>query len=87
MMVDTGLKFHAVPLNNLVGHGVQKFMLKFLVKVFKSLYLLKHLIELVDTLSDVRYWSKILHCIFPTFSVILRSRSQTFYYKVFGLNF
>ena len=37
-------------------------MLKFLVKVFKSLYLLMHFIELVDS---VRYWSKILHCIIP----------------------
>ena len=25
-----------------------------------------HLIELVDTLPGIRYWSDILHCIFPT---------------------
>ena len=30
-------------------------MLKFLVKVFKSLYLLNPMIDLLDTLPDVRY--------------------------------
>ena len=37
-------------------------MLKFLVKVFTSLYLLNLWIELVDTFPDVRYWSKVLCC-------------------------
>ena len=32
-------------------------MLKFLVKVFKSLYLLNPSMDLVDTLPVVRYWS------------------------------
>ena len=41
-------------------------MFKFLVKVIKSLYLLTHLIELVDTLPDVIYWSKVLCCTIPT---------------------
>ena len=37
-------------------------MLKFLVKVFKSLYLLILWMDLVDTLPDVRYWSEVLCC-------------------------
>ena len=36
-------------------------MLKFLVKVFKSLYLLNPGMHLVDTLPDVRYWSEVLY--------------------------
>ena len=35
-------------------------MLKFLVKVFKSLYLLNILMDQVDTLRDGRYWSEVL---------------------------
>ena len=35
-------------------------MLKFLVKVFKSLYLLNLWMDLVHTWPDVRYWSKVL---------------------------
>ena len=35
-------------------------MLTFLVKVFKSLYLLNLLMYLVDTLLDIRYWSEVL---------------------------
>ena len=61
--------YHPNPLSDLEvtgqGHGLKNFMLKRLVKVFKSLYLLPHIIELVDTLSDVRYWSKLLHCNIP----------------------
>ena len=41
-------------------------MLKFLVKVFKSLYLLNPWMDLVDTLSDVRYWSEVLCCAIMT---------------------
>ena len=37
-------------------------MLKFLVKVFKSLYLLNLWMDLVDHLPDVRYWSEVLYC-------------------------
>ena len=37
----------------------ETFKLKFSVKVFRSLYLLKLLLDLVDTLPDIRYWSKI----------------------------
>ena len=41
-------------------------MLKFLVKVFKSLYLLNSLMDLVYTLPDVRYWSEVLCCTIMT---------------------
>ena len=41
-------------------------MLKFLVKVFKSLYLLNPWMDLVDTLPDVRYWSEVLCCTIMT---------------------
>ena len=41
-------------------------MLKFLVKVFTSLYLLNPLMELVDTFPDVRYWSEVLCCTITT---------------------
>ena len=37
-------------------------MLKFLVKVFKNLYLLNLWMDLVDILPDVRYWSEGLCC-------------------------
>ena len=40
--------------------------LKFLVKVFKSLYLLNPLMDLLDTLPDVRYWSEVLCCTIMT---------------------
>ena len=35
-------------------------MLKFLVKVFRSLYLLNMLMDQVDTLHVGRYWSEVL---------------------------
>ena len=37
-------------------------MLKFLVEVFKSQYLLNVWMDLVDILPDVRYWSEVLCC-------------------------
>ena len=52
-------------------------MLKFLVKILKSLNLW---MDLVDTLSDVRYWSEVIS--WPT-SVTLRSRSQTLKLYIF----
>ena len=42
-----------------VGVSVAQ-MLKFLVKVFISLYLLKILMDQVDTLHVDRYWSEVL---------------------------
>ena len=44
-----------------VSVGVAQ-MLKFLVKVFRSLYLLKLLMDQVDTLHVGRYWSEVLCC-------------------------
>ena len=41
-------------------------MLKFLVKAFMSLYLLKLLMDQVDTLHVGRYWSDILFCTIKT---------------------
>ena len=41
-------------------------MLKFLVKVFKSLYLLNLWFNVVDTLPNVRYWSEVLCCTIMT---------------------
>ena len=41
-------------------------MLKFLVKVFKSLYLLNLWMDLTVTLPDVRYCSKVLCCTITT---------------------
>ena len=52
-------------------------MLTFLVKIFKNLNLW---MDLVDILSDVRYWSEVLF--WPT-SVTLRSRSQTLKLYIF----
>ena len=43
-----------------VTHRLRNFVLKFLVKVFKSLYLLNMLMDQVDTLHDGRYWSEVL---------------------------
>ena len=61
-------------------------MLKVLVKVFKSLYLLARLMDLVDALPAIRYWSKSLHFIPPpphkvTFG--LRNFMLKFLVKVF----
>ena len=41
-------------------------ILKFLVKVFKSLYLLNSWMDLVDTLPGVRYCSEVLCCTIMT---------------------
>ena len=41
-------------------------MLKFLVKVFMSPYLLKLLMDQVDTLHIGRYWSEVLFCTITT---------------------
>ena len=48
-----------------VGVGVAQ-MLMFLVKVFKSLYLLKLLMDQVDIMHVGRYWSEALCCIIMT---------------------
>ena len=48
-----------------VGVGVA-LMLKFLVKVFISLYLLNMLMDYVETLHVGRYWSEVLFCTIMT---------------------
>ena len=45
---------------------LQNFVLKFLVKVFMSLYLLKLSMDQVDTLHVGRYWSEVLCCTIMT---------------------
>ena len=62
-LVDIGLKFYAVPSGPTwvtLRSRSQKFVLKFLVKVFRSLYLLKMWMDQVDTLHVGRYWSEVL---------------------------
>ena len=41
-------------------------MLKFLVKVFVSIYLLNMWMDYVDTLHVSRYWSEVLFCTIMT---------------------
>ena len=43
-----------------VKDRLMNFVLKFLVKVFVSLYLLNVLMDHVDTLHIYRYWSEVL---------------------------
>ena len=71
ILVDTSLKFHAVsswppkwPWGQ--GHELRNFMLKFLVKVFKSLYLLMHWMDLVNTLPGLKFYvapSSLISCL------------------------
>ena len=52
-----------------VGVGVRvrvAQMLKFLIKVFRSLYLLNIVMDQVDTLHGGRYWSEVLCCTIMT---------------------
>ena len=49
-----------------VSHGLRNFVLKFLVKVFVSLYLLNIQMDQVDTLYIDRYWSEVLCCTITT---------------------
>ena len=42
------------------GHRLRNFVLKFLVEVFISQYLLNMLMDQVDTLCVSRYWSEVL---------------------------
>ena len=42
------------------GHRLRNFMLKFFIKVFRSLYLLNMLMDQVDTLHVGRFWSEVL---------------------------
>ena len=53
-------------------------MLKVLVKVFKSLYLLSPWVDLIDTLPDVRYWAEVLCCTIMTHSSDLEIKVTDF---------
>ena len=68
MLLDIGFKFYAVPsiATWVQGHGLRNFMFKFLVKVFRSLYLLNLLMGLDVTMPVVIYWSEELCCTIPT---------------------
>ena len=62
-------------------------MFKFVAKDFKSLYLFNLWMELVDTLSDVRYWSEVLCCTIMTHIGDLEVKVtdfEKFCVKVFG---
>ena len=48
------------------SHGLWIVLLNFLVKVFRNGYFLNLWMDLVDTIPDVSYWSKILRCSIPT---------------------
>ena len=59
-------------------------MLKFLVKVFMSLYPLKLWMDQVDTLHVGRYWSEVLCCTIMTHLGDLEVKVTEFCVKVFG---
>ena len=59
---STGRAITVTTLSALVSASALFKMLKFLVKVFKSLYVLNPWMDLVDTLPAVRYWSEVLCC-------------------------
>ena len=62
------------------------FKLKFLVKVVRTLNLLKLKLDLVDTLPDVRYWSEVLCCtiIIHISDLEIKVTDFEIYVKVFG---
>ena len=66
-----------------VGVGVTQ-MLKFLVKVFMSLYLLNLLMDQVDTLHAGTYWSEVLCCTIMTHLGDLEVKVMEFSVQVFG---
>ena len=61
---STGRAFAVTPASSLASAFLK--MLKFLVKVFMSLYLLKLWMDQVDTLHVGRYWSEVLCCTIMT---------------------
>ena len=66
MLVDIGLKFYVVPSWSTLGDLEVKvtdldiLCLKFFIKGLRSLYLLNMLMDQVDTLHVLRYWSEVL---------------------------
>ena len=63
---STGKAIAVTPASALALASVLLKMLKFLVKVFMSLYLLKLWMDQVDTLHVGRYWSEDLCCTIMT---------------------
>ena len=63
---STGRAIAVTPASALALASALLKMLKFLVKVFISLYLLKLWIDQVDTLHVGRYWSEVLCCTIMT---------------------
>ena len=66
MYESTGRAIAVTPASALASASALLKMLKFLVKVFMSLYLLKLLMDQVDTLHVDRYWSEVLCCTIMT---------------------
>ena len=67
---------------HLGGHGHRNFVLKFLVKVFISLYVLNMLMVHVDTFHVRRYWSKGLSYIITTHLGDIEVKATKFCVKV-----
>ena len=63
---STGRAIAVTPASALASASALLKMLKFLVKVFMSLYLLKLLMNQVVTLHVGRYWSEVLCCTIMT---------------------
>ena len=63
---STGRAIAVTPASALASASALPKMLKFLVKVFMSPYLLKLLMDQVHTLHVDRYWSEVLCCIIKT---------------------
>ena len=63
---STGRAIAVTPASALALASALLKMLKFLVKVFMSLYLLNLLMDQVDTLHVGRYWSEVLFCTITT---------------------
>ena len=63
---STGRAIAVTPASALASVSALLKMLKFLVKVFMSLYLLKLWMDQVDTLHVGRYWSDVLCCTIMT---------------------
>ena len=59
------LSSSALPAESALASALTK-MLKFYVKVFKTLYFLNHRVDLLYIWHDISYWSKILFGITPT---------------------
>ena len=63
---STGRAIAVTPASGLASASALLKMLKFLVKVFMSLYVLKLWMDQVDTLHAGRYWSEVLCCTIMT---------------------